>query len=78
MSDGPKVYAKMLAQAFIERAVARNYRGKKRDDAALDFFIGATNLAQFTGDAALTQHLKTILVLIIAVRGFKGVEELAA
>jgi hypothetical protein len=28
------------AQQFVERASALNYKGKKRDDAAIDYFCG--------------------------------------
>ena len=69
---------KNLAAKFIERADALGYKGKKRDDAALDFFVGAGAVAAETGNAELAMHLTRVVVMIISVRGFFGVKELAA
>lgn len=67
-----------IARAFQERAKELQYKGKKRDDAALDFFCGAANLAEINGDEPLLNHLQKVLILSIAVRGMFGVNEIAA
>lgn len=68
---------KALAKRFIERAEALQLKGRRRDNAALDYFVGAAVLAELNGDADLSNHLGTISALIISVRGFFGVKELA-
>lgn len=67
-----------LAKSFIERSEALGYKGKKRDDAALDYFCGAAKTAQFLGNESLYQHLSVVVVTIVSVRGFFGVNQLAA
>lgn len=67
-----------LAQRFIERAEALGYKGKARDKAALDYFVGAATLADLQANHALAQHLGTVSALIVSVRGYFGVRELAA
>ena len=69
--------SRVLAQRFIERAEFLNYKGKKRDNAALDFFTGAASLAQVTGQLPLAQHLATLCAILISVRGFVAVKEIA-
>lgn len=67
-----------IAQRFVERAESLGYKGKKRDDAALDYWCGAAVAAEASGDANLGQRLANIAVLIVAVRGYFGVKEMAA
>lgn len=69
---------KQLALRFIERAEALNYKGKKRDDAALDFFCGAACVIEANGDPDLADHIGRVAVMLISVRGYFAVRELAA
>lgn len=70
--------ARTLARRFIERAEELGYKGKKRDDAALDYFVGAAVLAELQGNKLLYEHLGRVALFVIAVRGYFGVKELAA
>jgi hypothetical protein len=67
----------IVAQRFIERAQALGLKGKKRDEAALDFFTGAAAGAEIAGDKDLAKHLGILCALVVAVRGFIGVNEIA-
>jgi hypothetical protein len=67
-----------MAVKLIERAAALGLKGKKRDDAALDYFVGAAAGAELAGDAKLACHLGVVSAMIISVRGYIGVAELAA
>ena len=68
---------RILAQKFIERAEALKYKGKARDNAALDFFCGAAAMAELAGDLPMYRHLGNIIVTMIAVRGYMAVRQLA-
>ena len=76
MSDEIKT-TKALAEKFIERSKELKYSGVKRDNAALDYFCGAASMAELSGDTALYAHLGRIITLLIAVRGYIAVAELA-
>jgi hypothetical protein len=67
-----------LALSFIERADALSLKGKKRDDAALDYWCGAAIGAGLAGNTQLESHLGRIAALVISVRGFMAVKEIAA
>lgn len=68
---------RMLARSFRERAEAQRMTGKRRDTAALEFFAGAIGLAHNAGDALLGEHLARVAVLVVAVRGYRGLVEIA-
>lgn len=68
---------KALARRFVERSESLKYKGKKRDDAALDYFCGAAVLAEEMGNDAMGEHLARICVLMISVRGYIAIKELA-
>lgn len=68
---------RILAQRFIERSQELRYKGRKRDFAALDYFCGAAVAAEVSGDEPFASHLRTICLLVVAIRGFIGVSELA-
>ena len=63
---------KLICAAFVERATQLEYKGKKRDHAALDFVAGAATAAQIAGNDALAAHL-TRMAFIVAVRGYAEV-----
>lgn len=66
-----------LAVAFVERASSLGYKGKQRDKAALDFFIGAIKLAELQGNTELYNHLGNVAALLIAIRGYSEVVRLS-
>lgn len=67
------ITAKLIAAKFIERATSLGYKGKARDNAALDFFCGAAAAQEIiTGE-------KTTLagaLFIVSVRGWLAVVDL--
>jgi len=71
-----------IAKAFIERAKALGLKGKRRDDEAVAYFLGAYALATMdakrTHDDALAKHIGTVTELCVATRGYSAVERLAA
>jgi hypothetical protein len=67
-----------LALSFIERADALSLKGKKRDAAALDYWCGAAIGAGLAGDAQLESHLGRLAALVISVRGFMAIKQIAA
>lgn len=64
-----------VALRFIERAEKLGYRGKRRDDAALDFFTGAHS-ALATQEFGGMTGLETA-ILAVSVRGALAVHEMA-
>lgn len=68
---------KALAQKFIERSEALGLKGKKRDDAALDFWCGAASALELSGRKLDADTLGRQAALIVAVRGYFGVREMA-
>lgn len=69
---------KRIAERCIERMSALDIKGKRADDAALHYFVGAAVLADEIGDKALCEHLTRVAAMVIAVRGMFGVREIAA
>ena len=64
-----------MARLFIERAERFGWKGKKRDDLALEFFIGGAKAAEAVSQP-LYGHLGNIIFLV-GVRGYSEVLELA-
>ena len=54
-----------LAGKFVERSEAW-LRGKKRDDAALDFVCSAATAYQIIHEDALVRHLDAVAVLVVS------------
>lgn len=66
-----------FAQQYVERANALAYKGKKRDDAAVDYMCGiATGLKASKRDSE-SEWLGRIIYLEIATRGFLAINMLA-
>lgn len=72
-----KSAVRTLAAKMIERATALGYKGKKADNAALDFFLGGYAIAEAFGDKELAEHISRVAVMLVAVRGMLAVRELA-
>lgn len=75
MADHPTITA--LARTFKTRAENFNLRGKKRDELACEFFLGASMGAEHAGDKQLSQTILAIASLLICTRGYAAVLELA-
>lgn len=69
---------KTIAERFVERSSALGLKGKKRDDAALDYFLGAAAGAELAGDVQMACQLGLVSAMIISVRGYAGVVSLAS
>jgi hypothetical protein len=67
---------KNIAKRFVGRVKECGFKGKKRDELALEFFVGAAACAEGQGNEELTQHILRIAMLV-SVRGYSEVEVLA-
>ncbi len=65
-----------LAQRCITRMKALNVRGRKRDEFALEYFIGACDMLLALGETEKANNLSGHCMLI-SVRGYSWVQELA-
>jgi hypothetical protein len=66
-----------LGKAFVERASALSYKGKKRDAAAMDYFIGAAAGARLSGNEDFAERIGRWVIMLLRVRGYSEVERLA-
>lgn len=65
-----------LASSFVKRATAQKLKGKKRDEAAIDFFCGAYAGLELAGHRDAERILNCI-GYILCVRGYAEVERWA-
>ena len=72
--------AREVCLKFIERAEALGYpkKGKKLDDAALDYIVGAAVGAELAGDSELHESLKLLAMYGVSLRGMMAIRERAA
>ena len=66
---------KHLCQQFVERSKTLEYKGKRRDDAVMDFFVGA--LSAMSPDHPDYEHVAAVTAMIFSVRGYSEVERIA-
>lgn len=57
-----------VCSTIVARAVALNLKGKKRDEMALNYFIGAIRMAEVLGNTDLQEHMTRIACFILAIR----------
>lgn len=69
---------KQLAARFVDRAALVPLNGVQRDKAAVEYFVGAQAVAEFTAQNSLATRLTKVTLFLIMTRGFAGVQELAA
>ncbi len=69
---------KQTAAAFRTRAVALGLKGKRRDEALLDYWSGATTTCLLLGRTDEAQYLNTVGSMILQVRGYSEIESLCA
>lgn len=65
-----------LARAFRDRSEAIGLKGKKRDDAALEFFLGAAMGLHIEGHEDASQHVLRVASWLIATRGYSEIERI--
>lgn len=68
-------HVKALAKAWVEREKALGLKGKKADDAALNFTVGAANAAEVLG---AEKGVFVGLAFLVGVRGAVELREIAA
>lgn len=66
-----------IALKFIERAQLLDLRGKRRDEAAVDFFCGAGVALMAAGKETEAKTVALVGQLVVAVQGWGGVRKLA-
>lgn len=67
---------KTACRKFVERAEYLGYKGKRRDEAALDFICGWAGAMADAKHPELN-HITNCLAMIIAVRGYAEVKRIA-
>lgn len=67
-----------LARQFIVRAEEQGYKGKRRDDAAVEFFLGAYSMLLLGSEDEEAARLFRWIAMLLITRGFSAVEEAAA
>lgn len=65
-----------LCTRFVERAEHFDMKGKKRDEKAIEFLVGAASALQAT-DHPEYSHVINCVALIICVRGYAEVKRIA-
>jgi len=65
-----------LCIQFVERAEHFEMKGKKRDERAIEFLVGAATALQNTNHEE-AQHVLSCVAFIIAVRGYVEVKRIA-
>lgn len=65
-----------LCVNFVERAEYLNLKGKKRDEAAIEFLVGAASALQITNHAE-ANHVLTCVAMAICPRGYGEVKRIA-
>lgn len=67
---------KTLCKAFVQRADHQNLKGKKRDDMALEFMVGAY-AALAAAKHPEAEHVGAVVAMVICTRGFSEVKKIA-
>ncbi len=70
--------AAIMARRFKQRSETMGHKGKKRDDAALEFFIGAAIALSVSGQNDLAEALTVAVSFDISFHGYTAIERLAA
>jgi hypothetical protein len=66
---------KAICHGFVERAEALNLKGKKRDDAAMDYFVGANRALVAMGHAEEASAIGTWTAFVLAHQGYRAITE---
>lgn len=66
-----------LAKGFIARAEAQGMKGKARDRAAMEFFLGAASALRFAGRDEDAGHVILCAAMVLCSRGYSEVERWA-
>ena len=66
-----------IAQAFVNRSEACDFKGKRRDTLALEYFLGAAAAYHAANMTAEFDHVTRVCAFLICTRGYDYVQELA-
>lgn len=61
-----------LARKFVDRATHLGLKGKKRDDAVLEFFCGAATALELAGRTDEANQVTCCATMLLATRGYLG------
>lgn len=67
-----------ICQQFVERSEALGYKGKRRDDAAIDYMVGAAQGCIAAGEKDVGESIGRIVYMSVSTRGYKEIQRLAA
>lgn len=67
-----------LSRQFVRRSEALGLKGKKRDEAAMDFFCGAFAALEAMKHGVEASNLATVIALVLSTRGYSEVEKWAS
>ena len=67
---------KMLCVMFVSRSVTQDFKGKRRDALALEFFLGAVTGLQLS-DHPEADRVRMFTVLLVATRGYSEIVKVA-
>lgn len=75
----PRDISRAVAKQVVSRCEAQNFKGKRRDDLALEMFAGACMMAmaQYPETHPIARHFLTVTVLRVISQGYAGILELA-
>ena len=73
----PAPYLLVLSRLCVQRMEALKYKGKRRDDAVLDFFCGAAQGLAWAGNAEAAAHVGQYLYMVLRIQGYSEVLSLA-
>lgn len=68
---------KTIAAKFVERSTTLDLRGKRRDEAAVDFFCGAGVALAAAGMDAEATRIAVVTQLVVATQGYPAVRRMA-
>jgi hypothetical protein len=63
-----------LCLGFQERVMALGYKGKKRDNAAVDYFVGAAQVASTLGSNIAHKAIGNFTAFAVAIHGYAAIE----
>ena len=69
--------ARAVASGFIERAEALGLKGKTRDKAALDYYVGAARALELAGEEKAANVIAAQATMIVCVAGYTGIVQIA-
>lgn len=66
-----------ICKQLVERAEQMRLKGKKRDEMAMEFIVGAATALEGAGHSEDAQHLAKFASFLVSFRGFAAIKEMA-